>query len=281
MPDVNAIEAAIRQTMSEQAKSEAMRRVMTALGVTAGAGIAARGAMGLGKQFSRAVRGPSRTMPTQQMLQVPVEYEMDPEEQKLANDGAADAGGSVLDSIGKSFGSFIHGDNASRWYGVPWAMPAVAGAGAGGLYGGWKLTDYVMDRRRKQEMKAKLDRARKEYREALLGKSASDGQETEATLLHDELVALHKEANDAYDAMGALAGMYGTAAGGVGLLGMLAAYNWAKKRQRRELVDKAQKRRFADRQMRQPLPLQAVPVAVKGTNIEKKPPLHAAPELSF
>ncbi len=53
--------------------------------------------------------------------------------------------------------------------------PAVTSAlalGAGGLgaYGGWRLADWLFDRRRRQELESEIERKKKEYEDLLLGK---------------------------------------------------------------------------------------------------------------
>jgi len=187
-----------------------------------------------------------------------------------------------LGSINKSIGNFLSGDSATTAQGVPWAMPAALAAGAGGLYGGWKLQDWLMDKQRKQNNQAELDEAREEYNKALLetqGKHASDGIGVALDELYD---TLEKKAGKTSDIMGQLTGMYLTLALAGGGVSALGGYNWGKKRQRRVLLEKAKKQRQREMRNKRPMGIQVrppeVPIDTEPSNSES---MSAAPSLDF
>jgi hypothetical protein len=149
---------------------------------------------------------------------------------------------------------FMKGEYAQSVSGVPWAMPAAVGAGAAGLAGGWSAMDYLLDKRRKGDLQAELEKAKAEYEAALMasttGKTAAAG--TLARDLDDLYDEMTKKANSWADLAGRGAGAYGIYGGVAGLTTALLAYNWDKKRQRRALIDKALKERRKRRFSSQP-----------------------------
>lgn len=176
-------------------------------------------------------------------------------------------------------GSFIQGDQATTAAGIPWAIPAGLAAGLGGLYGGWKLTDKILDARRKAELKGELDSAQTEYEQALMdeykhqGKTASDSTvAAELDKLYDQFLILEKNAglsdmaSAAIDpttytnAAGALGGAYGLYGLTSGAVTAALVYNHFKKRQESELLRRAQSARRRKMYESQPSPLYAEPV---------------------
>jgi hypothetical protein len=85
-----------------------------------------------------------------------------------AKQWTAQKGKEVSDYLGDTFA----GRNQSHPIYTPLGLPAAAAATAGGAYGGWKLVDYLMDKRRKDTLKKDLDQARAKYEAALFGKTA-------------------------------------------------------------------------------------------------------------
>jgi hypothetical protein len=85
---------------------------------------------------------------------------------------------------------------AYQWWQHPEAFPGLMLGTLGGGYGGWKLMDSLLDRRRATESEDELEAAKREYREALSShlspsvdtKAASE--KSAATLLGEELDAL-------------------------------------------------------------------------------------------
>jgi len=70
-------------------------------------------------------------------------------------------------------GSWLSGHGASPTSDLgktqmPWYVPAVGASAVGGLAGGYKLMDWVMNRKRKADLKGELDDAKREYQEALV-----------------------------------------------------------------------------------------------------------------
>jgi len=51
---------------------------------------------------------------------------------------------------------------------MPWYIPAVGAGAVGGLAGGYKLMDWVLNKKRKSDLKGELDDAKREYQEALV-----------------------------------------------------------------------------------------------------------------
>ena len=85
---------------------------------------------------------------------------------------------------------------AYQWWQHPEAFPGLMLGTLGGGYGGWKLMDSLLDRRRTMESEDELEAAKRDYREALSShlspsvdtKAASE--KSAATLLGEELDAL-------------------------------------------------------------------------------------------
>jgi hypothetical protein len=160
-----------------------------------------------------------------------------------------------------NFLDFMKGRYAETVGGVPWAIPAAVGAGAGGLYGGWRLMDYLLDRRRKANLDDELETAKLEY-EAALARS-SDDKEASDDSLGDDLDTLfnnideygEKAAASWPEIGGQAMGMYGTAAGVAALLAAILGHKYGKKRQRKKVLESAQARKRREEYKRRPDPL--------------------------
>lgn len=153
----------------------------------------------------------------------------------------------------------------------PLALPGAVAVGAGSLYGGWKLMDYLLDQRNKAEMATELERSKKEYEGALhaqFDKHASAlGQDLDHLFeLQQEKRAEHESLND-YLGLGS--GLALTAMGGLGVGSALVAYNMTKKRQEAELVRKAQKRQAMREALTHPPEIFAMPAASRSPEITK------------
>ncbi len=85
---------------------------------------------------------------------------------------------------------------AYQWWQHPEAFPGLMLGTLGGGYGGWKLMDSLLDRRRAAESEDELEAAKREYREALSSHLSSSvdtkaaSEKSAATLLGEELDAL-------------------------------------------------------------------------------------------
>lgn len=102
---------------------------------------------------------------------------------------------------------------------------AAVGLGGAGMYGGWRLADYMFEQQRLKEIKQKIEKAKEEYEQALLGKAPG------VRLRIPKTAAFEAAMRNAYE-QGGMEGMrkesqaweYG-AAGLLSLLLLNAAYN--------------------------------------------------------
>lgn len=143
-----------------------------------------------------------------------------------------------------------------------WQVPASAALGIGGIAGGWKLMDAILDSRRRAEMDQELADVRSEYEEAL--RDQYEAALTKRGALDDvfeKLAALEKQGGwpDAWDAA---IGTYLTALGATTTAGALGGYRWAKARGRKRRLEEALRRRKRLAGGR-PEPLYAYPVPVR------------------
>jgi len=242
---------AVQHVTAKALQRKALANAGTAALAGLGTGASLRGILGLLEMSRQEAQPPVRETPKQ--IEVPVDDE------KLA--GLAD---------------FLKGDYAKSTSGVPWAIPAAVGAGAAGAYGGWKGIDALLEQRRKGELDDELEKAKREYEEALSGetKLAEDLDE-----LYDEV---EKQAVSPSDAAGTATGLYGVYGGAAALLAAIAAYQYGKKRQRRSLLEAAQEKRRRSRFARQPVPMQVRPVPKQHEQDPlqaSKSPFQAAPSL--
>lgn len=178
----------------------------------------------------------------------------------------------------KPRGNQLMGDLATSIWGNPWAVAGSVPAAGAGLYGGYKLMDWLADSRRKSELDSELEQAYAEYEEALNDDRQLKQSSADPTLddLFDDLEDTEKNAgvfgtamkpfqntmNHVFgtDATGGAMGAYLLAAlltgGATGTL----SYDWAKKRQKQKLLEKAIKKREREQARRGPTPFVAVPV---------------------
>ena len=178
-------------------------------------------------------------------------------------------GGDAPLAVAKQAGYFadlLKGEKSQSKTGIPYYLAGTVGAGAGGAYGGWKLMDMLLDRRRMQAQEDDLEKAREDFQQALVSRhsrgkkaSADNTLGEDLDLLFDTLsvkcAALEKKAQEGTptgNALGTVLDYYGLYAGGTGLLGGVLMYNAAKKRQRRALLEKAKEERERQRFEKQP-----------------------------
>ena len=260
--------SAVQAAAAQQLQSQALQNAGMIGAVGLGTGAAARGLTGLMQLINRNINKPRRSYPSS----VPVDMPLQQEEEELKVAGVAD---------------FMKGEYAQSVSGVPWAMPAAVGAGAAGLMGGWSAMDYLLDKRRKGDLQAELDKAKQEYEAALMSSSMHGKMAAEGTLsrdldnLYDELT---KKATSWTDLAGRGAGAYGIYGGVAGLTSALLAYNWDKKRQRRALLDKALKERRKRRFSSQPAAMYVRPQQSKPqvpATMQTAPPLDETEGLDF
>jgi hypothetical protein len=229
------------QQRTQLVNKQLWQNVARLLGVGAGAGLAARGAQGVYNIGRKAMSNPNTLSP------ITVTVPAHEEEEKLA---------------------FFDGSQATSWTGHPLAIPlGVAATGAGTL-GGWKAMDYVLDRRRKQQMKDELDNVKQQYEQALLSaydKKASDlGKDLDRLfeLLEGEKQAGVQDVINAIippDVQGKAVGMGMAGAGAIGLISGLVTHNIAGKRRRQALLTKALRKRRREQALVQPTRIYAIP----------------------
>lgn len=165
---------------------------------------------------------------------------------------------STYDAAASVLAQFLPKDSFSR------TARGISGpvlAGAGGLAGGWALTDWVLDGQRKRQLDDELAAAKAEYSQALMGGAKTASTEpTTAELLEQLCDRLEKVANDppatpaaapAPAATGLLDmatpakawGGYELAAALMAGAGAYGGYKWTKGRSEAELLAKAQRQR--------------------------------------
>jgi hypothetical protein len=177
-------------------------------------------------------------------------------------------------------GNQLMGDLATSIWGNPWAVAGSVPAAGAGLYGGYKLMDWLADSRRKSELDSELEQAYAEYEDALQQPRQLKQSSVGPTLdeLFDDFDGVEKSAeNDLVstvlspftntmnrvvgpDATGGAMGAYLLAALLTGGTTGALSYDWAKKRQKQKLLEKAIKKREREQARRGPTPFVAVPV---------------------
>jgi hypothetical protein len=245
-----AVMQAIQQEANRQLRSQALRDVLGYGAAGIGVGASLRGLQTLLRLGAGAVNTgkPAPSVPSGLLAELPLPMDDDVEEKQSFDVQ------SVLD-----FGA---GKKAITPEGVPWFLPAAVGLPALGAVGGWKFMDWIMDKRRKGAVKQDVEDAKREYEQALLesqGIKSSSCSELGATLdkLYDTVV--EKTAGRIADIGGQLSGVYLLAAMMAGTMSGVGGYNWAKKRSRRKVVEKALKNLKRKQQMQQPAPIYVQP----------------------
>lgn len=125
---------------------------------------------------------------------------------------------------------------------------ATIGAGALGMYGGYKLIDALHRRKKRRDQQEEISAAEKEYYDALTGNSAKqldDAYDAASEKAAAEKKALFEWLTDAYDVAKRVPATVGGAYVGAGLgLGGMAAklmYDRARERSRAKAVEEAAK----------------------------------------
>lgn len=249
--------AELQQQRTRLVNQQLVQNLAKYLGLGAGVGLVARGAQGAYNLGRRVLKNPNPNTLKPTTIDVPMPVE---EEAKLANA----AGNPVTD--------FLGGSNASSWTGHPLAIPGVVAAAGGGAIGSWKLMDYVLDNRRKAQMKAELAHTKRQYEQALLAQYDKRASELGRDL--DQLFTLlqEKQAADWMDAFGQATGTALLGAGGIAMLSGAITHNIAGKRRRQALLQKALRKRRREQAMSQPTRIFAVPQPIMPTTS-----MHTAP----
>jgi hypothetical protein len=150
---------------------------------------------------------------------------------------------------------WMRGDTQSKMTSLPWFYPAAMGVGIGGLWGGHHLVRHLLRKKHKADLDAEVEKAKREYEEAMLGQYDPQKVHKLAAAprnrLDDAHAALEKAA-DFNDFLGQGAGAYGALAALLAGLGGTAAYKWTKKRSKAKLLEEALKQRALARQAATP-----------------------------
>jgi len=168
--------------------------------------------------------------------------------------------------------STFWGHGNETFSGKPWAWPVGVGLVGGGLYGGWKLVDYLADKLRGHEQESELEDARSRYQKALLGHGNKEAAAQDE--LTDTLDELSKCANMF---SGSLAPIFGLGLLGLGTtmgLSGLGAYKLFSDTSQAKAVEDALKRRRAELYANYPMPLIAQPVHHEKREAAHLPGLH-------
>jgi len=252
------------------------------IGIGGASGIALRGIQGMIEQPRRNLKQPVTPISAPATFDIPVQ-----DEQKAANvlDDALSSVGKYIGDTAKWTGEAMKGQHVTDYKNNPLWLPATVGGGAGALLGGYKLHDMVLERLRKNQLKAELNTARKDYEEALQPKVAGeDSLATDLDVLFDTMVKVsgsEEKAATAGDQVGKWTGRYALWALLTGALGAGASYQHFKKKQRRSLLEEAQKKRRRQKFQTSPTPLVARSVPVESPEpIETPEPFKGAPSLA-
>jgi hypothetical protein len=275
---------------SNQAQLDQLKNILTMGGTALAGGAALRGLSGLGQFLGRSLGGAPATPQRQSFVRIPVpvrvrsKAERDAMLQAAQADIAKEAGFEKLAQgafdwaakhLGNAAGLFLKPGEQPGWlkntitgWGQqatpPWAVPAGLAAGLGGLYGGWKLTDYLLDKTRTAEQESEVDAARKEYEAALAGRrkiASADPDPLDALADRFEKQGLWNEL---------LGG--GLALGGLAALGSgLGTYRWMRSLSEDKAIEEAVKRRQAQIAEQSPSPIMAVPTPMPVYGVRRAP----------
>lgn len=240
------------QLMRQQATGDLGRIGLLMLGVGAGF----RGLKGLMALGSRNMRRRTPPLRSQQPVKIPVRQPQDEEKRRKAagwTENVADWTGSALGKVFSPFGKAMRGEGITSPTSWPPFIPLALLGGGAAAFGGYKLTDKLMDSRRKKEMDERLRQAKEEYEQTLAGRSKVsadldrlyDGQKSSDWI----------DPDTAGKAMGTALTLGGLLGIGSGML----TYNLSKKKRPSEVLRIAKQRRARERMRRAPMPIYAQP----------------------
>lgn len=171
----------------------------------------------------------------------PIQVYADEDEEKTAN------------WLTEPFERAFRGEGSTP-YTWPLAWPLQLGLGTAGLYGGYKATDLILDANRKAKLKSDLERAKKEYEEALRGQHKIS---EDLDHLYDLAMETHGE-KQAFIGTDTAGYTLGTLLGiGVPLAAISGKvmYDITKSKQPAKIMEEAKRRRARELWERQPLPV--------------------------
>lgn len=222
-------------------------KLLAILTAGAGAGAAVRGVTG-GYNLARRNMTTPPSMGGPRIIGVPVEDD----QEKLAGERPG----------------FWEGGEATQLSGHPLFWPASIATAAGGAYGGWKLMDWVMDKRRRQDLNSQLDSTKKDYEKALLETYHKAASELGKDLDHlFELTEKQADFSDyipdslkpSGDTKGQFAGSYLMAALPLAVASGLVTHSLTSRRNPAAIMQKAINRRKQELQEQSPTQIFAVP----------------------
>lgn len=264
-------------------RSDAWRDILTAGGIAAALGAGFRGLVGLNKQildYARKPKDGKRYLgPLVMSVPVPV-YSSEQDKEK--------AQALMLDKAG----SYKKASDPSSRLDLPWYLPAVTLAGVTGLAGGYNLTDYLINKKRKLDLKSEIEDARDEYYRTVLqqynptfvptAEAVPDyplpkktvnkptiGQSIKLASLDADLEDLCAEVDKVLEKRalsnwaGKALGIYGALATLLALGSGAAAYSMTRSRSTDSMIEKALREREIERWMRRPPEIQAIPTPVR------------------
>lgn len=185
----------------DQARIDAIKKVLS-IGLTGlGVGAAARGAIGLKDLMQPPMQQPF-VSPGPSTLELPVAASEEDEDPDLAMLAKQAADSPILDRVATTLNKYIPswGDKyVSNMEYAPLMMPAMLGAGAAGVAGGWGLAGSLQQNQQKTRQEEALAAAQAEYEQALAEQSAAGMKSASADLYGelDELfdLVMEKQAN--------------------------------------------------------------------------------------
>jgi hypothetical protein len=229
----------LRMQVNQQMQSDAIKTLLKAVALSAGAGAAIRGVTGLFEGPRNPKKGP-------RVIDMPVAY---PKEKN------------AIDSNSR----------ATSPYGLDYYLPSLMLGAPLAAYGGWKGVDLLLNKVKERESKAKLESSKKKYEEALLGayKQATDdcldqafaGYRQKAAL--DPIGAISDKFNSTFpNASGLSKGLALTWLLSSAPAGYYLVNKAMKKNSRRAILEEAVEERARRQALVQPPEIYATPYAV-------------------
>lgn len=246
----------VQADASSQSAKNRTTQIIQGLLLAGATGAGLRGMVGLNRMAKEVTPRPNKTVD----MEVPFPVVKKEEEEKLAESAVVDR---FFDNL--NFGPKSE-PRATHNTGVPWYIPAMMlGLPAAGV-AGWKGMDAVFDKQRKNRSQRKLDKAKEEYEEELLG-SYKQGSDSAVDKLDKAFESFEKaaylEIPGTENMSGQLKGLLATYA----LLSGPAAYMYVndkmKKNSQKSILEKAVKERSRRAAQKQPLELYAKPKPVE------------------
>lgn len=248
--DLGNLQDLFQTAVTQKIQGDALKNIgnLAMLGAGTGAGI--RGLQGLFSLINRNTERNVKPKPRTAVVNVPVARMP-----KVAEEGKA--------------ANWWTGSEATTPAGIPLYYPAAVAAGGLGAAGGWKLIDYILDKRRSQETDDDLDAARQDYELALRNEPAAARVAGKFAESLDKLADKMEECVKTAALSDILGGTVGSYLGFYALpsatLAAVIAHGMGKSRQRKSLLERAQKKRMRELASSQPVTLFASPSTVRTT----------------